>query len=647
MVGRDQDIRSLSGLLTGERLVTVHGPSGIGKSWLACRAADAELRSGRQVVWISATGPAADRRPRAAAHRLRGLDLHDALVVIDDCEHLGPHARSETAGLLNEFPGISLLVTARRRLYLAGEAALLLGPLDGPEALRLFTETAAAAGAPLPGPVADGSAPGAVLRTRATELCERLGGMPGPVRYAAARLGAESLDAVLDDPLAAPAGSGPQADAEQAYLTCDPEERLLWERLSLFEGPFDLAGVRAVCASGALPEAQVLAALDRLAPQLLLTDDRGRYRMPLAARRTGTARLDARGDRWAVVLHHRRHYAAVAEEASVLWRAGRHREAQELVASAGQDLDAAMDPGTGPLSPAAEAETASGIAVSLWFHWATGDRAADGRRHVGRALGDTLAPRPARALWLLAYLMVCGGEVTAAEPVLAEAWPLAVRDGDSTCVGQLAQVRGLARLWTGQPAEAAAEFEEALEILPRTPAFGPGKGLTVALLALALVQTDPEAAMDVLTTSGEWTPSAPDAQADAWTRFVLAEISRWEGDPLRARRYATQATRLMLDLGDRQSAAVAAELLADIETGLGHHRAAARLIGASVLSGPDGPVSGPSAVRTAQRHARRWERLLSALGEEELHREQERGAEEGLDTVVGPVGVIGQEQSND
>ncbi|MEE4492978.1 hypothetical protein [Streptomyces sp. BE230] len=635
MVGRGQEIRSLSGLLAGERLVTVHGPPGIGKSWLAQRAAEAELLMGRRVIWIAPAGAPAGTGLGSAARRLRGLDLDDTLVVVDDCEHLGPHARTEIVGLLNEFRSISLLVTARRRLCLAGEAGLLLGPLDAPEALRMFTEAAAAAGGPLPDLRADDGAETAARRDRVADLCHRLDAIPGAMRHAATRLGNESLEAVLADPLASHTAFGPLADAENFYLSCGPEERLLWERLSMFEGRFDLSAVRAVCASGALPVVQVLEAFGRLAPCLLLTDSESRYRMPAAARRTGRARLDERGDRWAVVLHHRRHFAAVAEEAAVLWRAGRHREAEERALSVRPDLYAAMNPGTAPLSPAAEAETASGIAVSLWFLWVTGDRGPDGREHLERALGTTLGPRPARALWLLAYLMVCNGDLEAADPVLAEAWPLAVRDGDSTCIGQLAQIRGIARLWAGEAEEAATEFAEALELLPRTPAFGPGKGVTVALLALALVQAEPEAAMDVLATSGEWTPTAPDTQADAWTRFVLAEISRWEGDPLRARRYAAQAVRLMLGLRDGRSAAVAGELVADIELGLGNHRAAARLLGASARSGPEAPVIGPVPDRVAQRHTRRWEKLRSLLGEEQLRREQEHGAREGLHVVIG------------
>ncbi|WP_406458299.1 hypothetical protein OG782_35790 [Streptomyces sp. NBC_00876] len=634
---RDHEIRSVGGLLTGERLVTIYGPPGIGKSWLARRVADDELRAGRRVHWISAAGPPPGRRPTAAT-LLRGLDLRDALVVVDDCEHLGPHARSETAGLLHEFPGISLLVTARRRLHLAGEAAVLLGPLNGPEALRVFAAAAADAGHPLPVPEVDGGTEPTADRARVAELCERLDAIPGAVRHAAARLGSESLQTVLEDPLGDSAGSGPLADAEQAYLDCDPQERLLWERLSLFRGRFDLAAVRAVCASGALPVVDVPAVLDRLAPHLLLADPDGRYRMPVAARRTGAARLDERGDRWAVVLHHRRHFAGVAAEAAVQWRLGRHRAARELALAVLPDLDAAMDPGTAPLSPAAEADAASDIAVSLWFLWATGE--GDGRRIVERSLGATLGPRPARALWLLAYLMVCKGEVEAMQPVLAEAWPLAVRDGDSTCLGQLAQIRGVAHLWTGQPAEAAAEFTEALELLPENPAFGPGKGMTVALLALALVQADPEAAMDVLTRSAEWTLSAPDAQANAWTRVVLAHISRWEGDPHRARRYAVQAVRLMLDLCDRQAADVAAQLLADIELGLGNHREAARLLGALAGPRPAATEDGAAPDRVAVRRTRQWEKLRSILGEEQLQQEASRGAAEGLRTVIG------QEQSN-
>lgn len=54
--------------------------------------------------------------------------------------------------------------------------------------------------------------------------------------------------------------------AEQGYERCGPAERLLWERLSVFEGAFGREAVREVCASDTLPAGDIQAVLDRLAP---------------------------------------------------------------------------------------------------------------------------------------------------------------------------------------------------------------------------------------------------------------------------------------------------------------------------------------------------------------------------------------------
>lgn len=63
------------------------------------------------------------------------------------------------------------------------------------------------------------------------------------------------------------------AAAEHGYTRCGPAERLLWERLSVFEGAFGLEAVREVCSSGTLPSAEIPAVLERLAPLALLPVD--------------------------------------------------------------------------------------------------------------------------------------------------------------------------------------------------------------------------------------------------------------------------------------------------------------------------------------------------------------------------------------
>ncbi|WP_433509958.1 LuxR C-terminal-related transcriptional regulator [Nonomuraea sp. CA-143628] len=117
---------------------------------------------------------------------------------------------------------------------------------------------------------------------------------------------------------------------------CPPEERLLWERLSVFAGTFERAAAEKVCAGGPLPAARVRATLAALVEKSIVTreQDEGRavYRMPDSVREFAAARLAGSGERERLRARHREHYYALAEAA------GRYRgEAAGRVYSAGRD----------------------------------------------------------------------------------------------------------------------------------------------------------------------------------------------------------------------------------------------------------------------------------------------------------------------
>lgn len=128
-----------------------------------------------------------------------------------------------------------------------------------------------------------------------------------------------------------PVSADQLAAAERAYARCGPAERLLWERLSVFEGTFGRDAVHEVCASWTLPPGTVLAVLDRLVPIALLLvddlfageDDVPRYWMPHPMRAVGARRLTARGDRPDLVLRHRRWCVTLARRAADWWQSGR------------------------------------------------------------------------------------------------------------------------------------------------------------------------------------------------------------------------------------------------------------------------------------------------------------------------------------
>ncbi|MFC7932623.1 tetratricopeptide repeat protein [Streptomyces cinereoruber] len=444
-----------------------------------------------------------------------------------------------------------------------------------------------------------------------------------------------------------PVTAGQLAAAESGYARCGPEERLLWERLSVFEGVFCRDAVREVCASGTLPPTRVQTVLDRLAPLALLPvddlfdgeEDAPRYWMPLPVRAVGARRLTERGDRPSVVLRHRGWCARLARRAADRWQSGRQLDARDLALRELPDLAVAMDPTTAPLSPSAEAGTSVETAVSLWFLWVACGRVAEGRARLRHALALHPGPPPARALWLAAHLELEAGRPEDADPLLARAWAAAVRDGDDRCLGLLAQLRGSTALYQGRTRAAAAEFREALALTEVPPDFGPGREMGWAGLALALARTDPEAAQEALDRlplerAGRWAWAGRDLWADAWAHHARAELLAWDGERGRAADHARRALRGHLTLGSAAGASCAAELLAELRIATGRPVAAAHLLGAvDVLrTSAFGDAYRPAASAATAR--RRSERALrEALGGEELRRAHEEGARLGLFTL--------------
>ncbi len=434
------------------------------------------------------------------------------------------------------------------------------------------------------------------------------------------------------------------AAAELGYARCGPAERLLWERLSVFEGAFGRGAVHEVCAAGALPAARIQSVLDRLAPAALLPvddlfdgeNDTHRYWMPHPMRAVGARRLTARGDRHSVVLRHRRWCVKVARRASDWWQSGRQLDARDLALRELPDLAAAMDPTTAPLSASEEAGSAVEIAVSLWFLWVACGRVVEGRTRLRHALSLHTGPPPARALWLAAFLELESGRPVDADPLLVQAWAAATRDGDDRVLGLLAHLRGAVALYQGRTRAAAAEFRDALDLIGPCPEFGPTRELCWAALALALSRTDPEAAQEaldelVLDPSARRAWAGRDQWADAWAHHARAELLAWDGERERAAGHARRALCGHLALGSAVGAACAAELLAQLRLLTGRPAAAAHLLGAvdllrtSVFDSSYRPAAYCTTVRD-----RSETELRRVLADPELRQAYDEGARIGL-----------------
>ncbi|MFI5551063.1 LuxR C-terminal-related transcriptional regulator [Streptomyces sp. NPDC051738] len=270
-------------LLTRTRLVTLTGPGGVGKTRLAARIAAAVRRTfpdGVRYVHLSGLDDP-ELVPLAAAD---ALDLHDhsarpplqalvervrdrrLLLLIDNCEHLLPACAELAAALLHGTTGVRILATSRHRLGLTEEHLLDVRPLPVPDpdgdlsaaegypALALFADRAAA--------VVPGFRLTAANRAAVARLCRRLDGLPLAIELAAVRMRVLDVDQLLDrlddryrlltggSPAALPRHQTLRAAVDWSHELCTERERLVWARLSVLAGSFDLETAEAVCAGG-------------------------------------------------------------------------------------------------------------------------------------------------------------------------------------------------------------------------------------------------------------------------------------------------------------------------------------------------------------------------------------------------------------
>jgi predicted ATPase/DNA-binding SARP family transcriptional activator len=340
--GRDRELASVGALLDAGRLVTLLGPGGAGKTRLALEAAHRRRSAVPDGVWWVELAPVADARQLpaavlAAVGQREGTSLgqvptlveasqrlqeifagRQALLVLDNCEHLVGAVAGFADDLLAHCPGLQVLTTSREPLAVPGEAVLPVGPLEvpadddpaaaGSPAVRLFADRAAA--------VRPDFAITAATLPAVLEVCRRLDGMPLALELAAARLrslGIAQIAARLDDRfqlltggsrVALPRHQTLRAVVEWSWDALSDRERAVARRLSVFVGGATLDAAEEVCGE---PGWDVLAAVSGLVEKsmvLAVEDGDGpggvRYRMLETIRAYAAERLTGAGERDAV-----------------------------------------------------------------------------------------------------------------------------------------------------------------------------------------------------------------------------------------------------------------------------------------------------------------------------------------------------------
>jgi predicted ATPase len=283
LVGREEALARALSLLQTERLVTITGPAGIGKSRLA-EEVQGRLREAVAVSCASVrTAEELDQQVRAALETQEWVT--DALfarsplvLLLDQCEEVTEIVAQRVTYWLTRVGGLRVLLTSRIVLDLPSEHRLVLGPLPEQAALALFQGRLVRHDPRFP-----------LQQPALQRIVSLLDGLPLAIELAAARaplLGLEKLEALLQAPLEALQSRGrSMADVlERSWRLCSLEDKRILAQLSVFASSFDLDDMSAITE---LHPAEALHAVESLASQSLISLVEGpwvRYRLLAAIR---------------------------------------------------------------------------------------------------------------------------------------------------------------------------------------------------------------------------------------------------------------------------------------------------------------------------------------------------------------------------
>jgi predicted ATPase/DNA-binding CsgD family transcriptional regulator len=622
-IGRRRELGEARDLMSRSRLLTLVGPGGVGKTRLAIELSSRSRKAFRDGVWfvelaaledgsevgsqIGAALGLLDQSNRSSVARLADyLEERQLLIVLDNCEHVLGAVSVLAARLLDSSPGLRIVATSCEPLGILGEQVYRVpplaapdeqtasGPVEGFESVQLLVDRARS--------VDPDFEINAGNRLAVAQLCQRLDGIPLAIELAASRLRSLSVAQLverLDRRFDILTGGSRVAIARQqtlravidwSYELCSPPERILWARLSVFPGGFDLEAAEDVCGFGEIQRADVVDLVDHLVAKSLVVAERAgngelpgerlRYRQLMTFREYGAELLETSGESLDLRRRQRDHYLARAAAMVDLWCGP---DQAERLAAARRDHANLLSGLDWSASTPGEELAGTRLAALLRYHWIAGGNLSDGRRWLDRmlTLSTGASPERAEALWSAAWVCLIQGDRDAAQRYLAECRQIAKHLDDRVLAADADHWTALYELFSGRVDEAIALFRTAIEVHLEV---GKRASALTAMFQLAMAQTYTDAPEEALATCREALRQS-DAYGERWNHAYAhwaAGLCHWHlGQFNEARQSQISALEILRDFLDGICAAVTIEQLSWMAASSERYESAAVLLHAA------------------------------------------------------------------
>lgn len=669
-VGRRRERAEVRRLLSSSRLVTLTGFGGVGKTRLALRVAGDLSRIYPDGVWFVPFGELSDSdlvaEATAAAlgiedraghldgrrlvDHLRGREL---LLVFDNCEHLIDACADLADQLLRGCARLRILTTSREPLRVHGEVVMSLLPLSVPgpaetlgsveayESVELFADRVARV---VPGFVVDEHNRSAVV-----DICRHLDGIPLALELAAFRLRAMAPADLLHELRrhwqVLDVGIRAAPDRHQtmtaclawSHALCEPRERDLWERLSVFVGGMELDAVAYVMAQppNPVPPDDLLRIVESMVAKSILVPepvhDGMRYRMLEVIRLYGAGRLADRGLLPAMRTRQRDWCAELLARSELEWATPLQVEAMRRVRREEANMRAALrfcwqEPGQAAIGLQMAARLGKFMMAHGW--------PAEGRLWLNRLLAKVPEPGPERfgGLFAACWLAVLQGDQEVATPLLRECAELATHlEEVATPIAE--ELAGWHDMFGGELTTAAQHFRSASEGFAAAEWPGP-HAETLMLLGMALdfagdVEHAAEAHAACLQLCVDGANPSIRAYSLQWGGLVAAK----QGDHDRARAWEREALRISRELEERLAVVLCLESLAWIECDTSPRRAAT-MLGAATAYFKSAGTTAQALPGLFAYHRDTEARLEATLSRLELNAALEKGSSMQLDAAI-------------